>query len=182
MRRGKKKKKKINIQRLIWNHGVWKVTSLRRKAEVLSIPDAPRPKWHAWRVGIQTCLSLPRRCIMYRVCSARLLIHTVTSSPKKSSCRMAVNAKLFARCLFHWWYSLYGEALTAIISPSLSIHCIEHPATHLSFLSFSLSLYPYFYYPLLFAPLHRLSVLSIPLIPLLPDEVVWPWPGYSIPF
>lgn len=81
VRRGKKKKK-INIQRLIWNHGVWKVTSLRRKAEVLSIPDAPRPKWHAWRVGIQTCLSLPRRCIMYRVCSARLLIHTVTSSPK----------------------------------------------------------------------------------------------------
>ena len=121
VRRGKKK---INIQRLIWNHSVWKVTSVRRKAEVLSIPDAPRPKWHTWQVGIQTCLSLPRQCIMYRVCSAWLLIHTVTSSPKKSSWRMAVNAKLFARSLFHWWYSLYGEGLTAIISPLLSIHCI----------------------------------------------------------
>lgn len=119
--------------------------------------------------------------IMYRVCSVRLLIHAVTSSPKKSSWRKALKAKLFAGSLLHWRYSLYGEVLAAINSPSL--HYIWHPLAHLLSLSFSLSLYPYFYYSLLFAPHHCLSVLSIPLIPSsLSSQMRWSGPGLAIPF
>lgn len=61
-----------------------------------------------------------------------------------------------------------------------ALHPIWHYFTHQLSLNFSLSLYLYFYYTLLFAPLRCLAVPSIPLIlsslPLLPDEVVWPWP------
>lgn len=47
----------------------------------------------------------------------------------------------------------------------------------------SLSLYTYFYYPLLFAPLHCLSILSIPLIPSsLSSQMRWSGPGLAIPF
>lgn len=47
----------------------------------------------------------------------------------------------------------------------------------------SFSLYPYFYYPPYFAPLHRLAILSILLIPSsLASQMRWCGPGLAILF
>lgn len=169
----------ISIQRLIWS--CKKSLQLDRKHFFcFGFFYAPRSEWHAWQVNTQACLTRPRPGRADNLSS--LLCAVVNSCRSSPTEILSEEAKLFAWSLLHWRCQ-YGEVLPRSAHWLFALPAPLSSITHLLSLSFTLSLYPYLCDSLLFAPLNRLSIFSIPLIPSSHfSQMRWSGPGLAIPF